>query len=118
MKSNNKLAISVLSLVLLVSYLAVGAFAITPSPNNTRSLHSPYGALALCCPRCSTDNCVQAEVKKIWIEYTYYYTYHWATLYCSGCKQTWSVVLLEIPNITTRNKDSSSKSENSFDIAN
>lgn len=64
MRSNNKLAISVLSLVLLVSYLAVGAFAITPSPNNTRSLHSPYGALALCCPRCSTDNCVQAEVKK------------------------------------------------------
>lgn len=30
MRSNNKLAISVLSLVLLVSYLAVGAFAIPP----------------------------------------------------------------------------------------
>lgn len=92
MRSNNKLAISVLSLVLLVSYLAVGAFAIPPLPTIRVLSISPYGALALCCPRCSTDNCVQAEIKKTWIEYTYYYTYHWATLYCSGCKQTWSVV--------------------------
>ena len=87
MRSNNKLAISVLSLVLLVSYLAVGAFCYYPSPNNTRSLHSPYGAFAARCVLVVLlDNCVQAEVKT-WIEYTYYYTYHWATLYCSGCSR-------------------------------
>lgn len=91
-----------LAMVLVVNIFSVNVFAEEPNRHVLTEeemellLETADAQLS-----CSTPNCKgHAVLVQSWTEWTYYYTYVWATYSCSECGDVWNTCIAELPNMT------------------